>query len=122
MKKNLFYLVAFFAFVTSSAFARDIHLRKAGTRDQSDRPRSNDPSVMADLTDNDLTIDVNRYAGNATVEITDANGTTWQTDTTYVYGHAQMTMNVSSLDCGNYTLVITLANGISYEGEFEIAD
>lgn len=122
MRKNLFYLVAFFAFVTSSAFARDIHLRKAGTRDQSDRPRSNDPSVMADLTDNDLTIDVNRYAGNATVEITDANGTTWQTDTTYVYGHAQMAMNVSSIACGNYTLTITLANGITYEGEFEIAD
>lgn len=124
MKKNFFYFIAVAALslISSSVFAGDIHLRTAGTRDQSGRPRTSNPSVSADLTEDDLTIDVNRYLGNASVVIMDETSAPVLTNSTHVYGQATVTMDVSTLSSGHYILTITLSDGATYEGEFEITE
>lgn len=84
--------------------------------------RSVIPEVSADLTEDDLTIDVNRYLGNASVVIMDETSAPVLTNSTHVYGQATVTMDVSTLSSGHYILTITLSDGATYEGEFEITE
>lgn len=106
--------------ISTSVFGRDIHLSKVGTKGTSDRPRTGEPAVSADLTDNVVTIDVDRYLGSAIVVIEDESGTTCTTDSSSVYGHAAFTLDVSGLIDGNYTITISLSDGTTLQGSFTL--
>lgn len=118
MKKQFISFLAVFAIVLTS-YADPITLKRT-TETHQGGPRSGEPAVSADLTDNVVTIDVDRYLGSAIVVIEDESGTTCTTDSSCVYGHAAFTLDVSGLIDGNYTITISLSDGTTLQGSFTL--
>lgn len=120
MKKTLLLLVAsLLPFM--SVYSDPIDITRKSTINP-EGPRASIPSVTADMEADIITIDVNRYLGNASVEISNENGEILLTNTVYISGHTAFTTSVSHLCGGSYTILIGLEDGNTYIGSFNIAE
>lgn len=81
--------------------------------------RSNVPSVSAFLSESELTINVDKYLGDAIVCIYNSNYEVANEESAYVNDHSEFSIDLSSLSSGSFLLRIVL-NGIEYEGNFEL--
>lgn len=84
----------------------------------SNRPRTGIPSVHASAMGDELTIDINRYLGNAQVTVMAQDGSSTTANTYYINGHTSFTMDFASYAEGHYSLIITLQDGQVYSGSF----
>lgn len=120
MKKTLLLLVAsLLPFM--SVYSDPIDILKTSTIPPSGT-RTSIPSVTADLESGIITIDINRYLGNASVVINNVEGEANITNIAYISGHTAFETNVSQLPSGMYTILIELEDGNTYIGSFNIAE
>ena len=119
MKKILILLIFSFVLVaqqhTMANRINDIPLRKDEVQPQPRTPTLVD--VIATYDDENLIIDVSGYSGSVQVEIIGTDGFTYSFN---VINSATEYIDISSLQQGSYSLIITLQNGTQYIGEFEL--
>jgi len=101
--------------ILSSETINDIPLRKDDVQPQPRTPTSVD--ITAAYDDENLIIDVSGYSGSVEVEII---GTGGFIDSFNVTNSATEYIDITSLQQGSYSLIITIQNGTQYIGEFEL--
>ena len=92
---------------------------KRGTNTEG-RPRSSSPSVNASAQGDELTIDINRYLGNAQVTVVAEDGSSTTCNTYYINGHTSFAMDFTGYNEGHYSITITLQGGQIYSGSFRM--
>lgn len=119
MKKILILLILSFVLVaqqhTMANRINDIPLRKDEVQPQPRTPTLVD--VIATYDEENLIVDVSGYSGSVQVEIIGTDGFTYSFN---VINSATEYIDISSLQQGSYSLIITLQNGTQYIGEFEL--
>ena len=103
------------ASISSSQAISDIPLRKDDVQPQPRIPTLVD--VAASYDDENLIIDITGYSGSVQVEIIGTDGFTYSfnvTNSTTEY------IDITALEEGSYSLIITLQNGTQYIGDFEL--
>ncbi len=122
MKKYFFGLFAIFAMSTSASFANIIiddplldneNKGNKGTKGIT-------PSVQIEALNDVLSIDINRYLGNAVVSVMAADGSSSISGTYYINGHDTISMDFTGYAEGLYQMTVTLGNGDVYIGSFRI--
>lgn len=122
MKKYFFGLFAIFAMSTSASFANIIiddplldneNKGNKGTKGIT-------PSVQIEALNDVLSIDINRYLGNAVVSVLAADGSSSISGTYYINGHDTVCLDFTGYSEGLYQMTITLGNGDVYLGSFRI--
>ena len=98
----------------------DDPIEKKGTGNENGGPRGSMESVQATATGDELTIDINRYLGNAQVTVMAQDGSSTTANTYYINGHTGFTMDFAGYAEGHYSLTITLQDGQVYSGSFTI--
>ncbi len=83
--------------------------------------KSSHGSFYATFNSVTLTVDVEYYRGAVVIEIIDTPGNLALSSAFYVDGFGSQTLNVSTLEPGDYLLRI-VAGGVVYEGNFHIPD
>lgn len=120
MKKTVFLFLALLM-PALVVYSDPIDIRKTANQ-RPDGPRTSSPSVSADMENGLITVDINRYLGNASVKINNEDGETLLTNIAYISGHTAFTTSVSQLTSGSYTILIELEDGTAYIGSFNIAE
>lgn len=122
MKKYFFGLFAIFAMSTSASFANIIiddplldneNKGNKGTKGIT-------PSVQIEALNDVLSIDINRYLGNAVVSVMAADGSSSISGTYYINGHDTVWLDFTGYAEGLYQMTVTLGNGDVYLGSFRI--
>ena len=101
--------------ISSSQVDKEIPLNKDPVSPQPRTPSFE--NVAAAYNSENLIIDVSGYSGSVQVEII---GTGGFTDSFNVTNSATEYIDITSLQQGSYSLIITLQNGTQYIGEFEL--
>lgn len=101
--------------ISSSQEISDIPLRKDDVQPQPRIPTLVDVTASYDA--ENLIIDVSGYSGSVEVEII---GTDGFTDSFNITNSATEYINITALQEGSYSLIITLQNGTQYLGNFKL--
>ena len=81
------------------------------------------PTVVAEYDNEELTISVTNFSGNASISIYRTLGHIFvYNDTIYLSDINPVDIDISSLTSGTYTLVIMLDSGELFNGNFELED
>lgn len=119
MKKTFILLIFSFVLVaqqrTMANTINDIPLRKDEVQPQPRVPSS--VRIAATYDDENLIIDVSGYSGSVQVEIIGTDGFIYCFNVT---NSATEYIDITSLQQGSYSLIITLQNGTQYIGDFEL--
>ncbi|MCQ2239462.1 MAG: DUF3244 domain-containing protein [Bacteroidaceae bacterium] len=82
--------------------------------------RTISPSFDLTVNGDVLSIDINRYLGNAVVSVMAADGSSSISGTYYINGHDTVCLDFTGYSEGLYQMTITLGNGDVYLGSFRI--
>lgn len=103
-----------------ACFLHDLDITDESETNPKGKPRTSTPSVTASAQGDELTIDINRYLGNAQVTVVAQDGSSITCNTYYINGHTSFAMDFAGYSEGHYTITVTLQNGQVYSGGFSI--
>lgn len=89
-------------------------------KDNTNGPRTSGSSVEISASGDELTVDINRYLGNAQVTVIAQDGSSTSCNTYYINGHTSFTIDFTGYATGSYSIAIALQNGNIYFGTFTI--
>lgn len=90
-------------------------------KEQSGRHRTSMPMVMADVTNDMMELEINRFEGKVYFNIFDASGNVVLSDILQTDGKIEKTLDLSGYENGQYFIEVEL-NDISYSGSFQLKD
>ena len=98
-------------------YARPVKIKVK--KEQSGRHRTSMPVVMADVTNDIMELDSNRFEGKVYVNIFDASGNVVLSDILQTDGKTEKTLDLSGYENGQYFIEVEL-NDITYIGSFDL--
>lgn len=84
---------------------------KIANWDNTNEPRTSGSSVEISASGDELTVDINRYLGNAQETVIAQDGSSTSCNTYYINGHTSFTIDFTGYATGSYSIAIALQNG-----------